>query len=341
MSEPVSIIILNYNGKQFLQKCLNSVLSQSYENFEVILFDNSSDDGSIEFLKSNFKDNRLKVIESITNLGFAGGNNEAVKYTLNDLIVLLNNDTEPEKNWLKYLVEAVKEKNTIASSFVITEGINPKYYESNGSVSYCMYNVMNIFKNIEDEFYPNGCSLIFRKSEIPVPFDSDYFYYSEDLYLGLKARFAGMKIKFIKGSVVHHFGSGARTVNKMRTFYQERNRLLNLYTFFSIWFLIRMLPLIYVVKTARLFQAFFSKRLSYLGMLKAYLWFYFHIPTILKKRKELKKIKKVPEKEVVKYMTSKLLNHESTANKFINRLSYYYSRLAGVKPIEYYQNKEK
>ena len=59
----VSIIILNYNGKHFLQKCLNSVLCQSYENFEIILVDNNSTDGSIEFVKSNFKDNRLKIIE--------------------------------------------------------------------------------------------------------------------------------------------------------------------------------------------------------------------------------------------------------------------------------------
>jgi len=335
----VSVIILNYNGKHFLQKCLNSVLNQSYENFEIIFFDNHSIDGSVEYVKTNIKDPRIKIVESKTNHGFAGGNNEAIKYASHDLIVLLNNDTETDKNWLKYLIEAVKENNAIASSFVITEGINPKYYESNGSVSYCMYNVMNIFENIEEEFYPNGCSLIFRKSEVPVPFDSDYFYYSEDLYLGLKARFSGMKVKFAKDSIVHHFGGGASAANKMRTFYQERNRLLNLYTFFSIWFLVRMFPLIYAVKTARLFQAFFSKRLSYIGMLKAYLWFYFHIPTVLNKRKELKKIKKVPEKEVVKYLTSKLLNHESAVNKFINRLSYYYSLLAGVKPIEYYQNK--
>lgn len=340
MNESVSIIVLNYNGKHFLKKCFDSILNQSYQNFEIIFFDNNSSDGSVEFVKSNFSDSRLKVVESKSNLGFAGGNNEALKYTSNDLIVLLNNDTEVEKNWLKYLVEAVKEKNTIASSFVITEGIKPKYYESNGSVSYCMYNVMNIFENIEDQFYPNGCSLIFRKSEIPVPFDSDYFYYSEDLYLGLKARFMGIKIKFVRDSSVQHFGGGASSANILKTFYQERNRLLNLYTFFSIWFIIRLLPLILLIKTARLFQALFSKRLSFMGLLKSYLWFCFHIPTLLNKRKELNKIKNVSEKEVIRYMTSKLLNHESNANKLINRSSYCYSRLVGIKPIEYYQNKK-
>jgi GT2 family glycosyltransferase len=337
MNEPVSIIIINYNGRQFLQNCFDSVLNQSYTNFEIIFFDNASIDGSIEFVKNNFKDKRIKIVESKTNLGFAGGNNEAVKHAENNLIVLLNNDIEADKDWLLHLVNAVKEKNTVASSYVITEGINPKYYETNGSVSYLMYNVMNIFENIEDEFYPNGCTLIFRKSEISVPFDSDYFYYSEDLSLGLRARFMGMRVKFVKDSVIHHFGGGSSAASSIKTFYRERNRLLNLYIFFSIWFIIRLLPVISVVKTAKLFQALFSKNVSFWGVLKAYLWFYFHIPSLLKKRKEIKKIKKVPEKEVTRYMTSKLLNHENPFSKIINNLSYVYSRLTGIKPIEYYQ----
>lgn len=231
MNEPVSIIILNYNGKKYLKDCLSSVLRQSYSEFEIILFDNNSTDGSESFVRENFSDPRIRIITSNVNLGFAGGNNEALKYTNNDLIVLLNNDTKVENDWLRYLVESVKDKNTIASSFVITEGIDSRYYESNGSVSYLMYNIMNIFENREGEFYPNGCSLIFRKSEIPVPFDIDYFYYSEDLYLGLKARFMGMKVIFVKESVVHHLGGGGYSLSRDKTFYQERNRLLNLFIF--------------------------------------------------------------------------------------------------------------
>ncbi len=198
MNEPVSIIILNFNGKKYLRNCISSVLIQSYKDFEIIFFDNGSSDGSIEFVKSEFTDSRIKIIQSPANIGFAGGNNEAVKQTNNDLVVLLNNDTIADKDWLKNLVDAMLERNTIASSFVETDGINPKYYETNGSVSFGMYNVMNVFDNIEDEFYPNGCSLIFRKSEIPVPFDPDYFYYSEDLYLGLKVRFIGDENKICK-----------------------------------------------------------------------------------------------------------------------------------------------
>ena len=337
MNKAVSIIILNYNGKQFLKDCLASVLGQSYSQFEIIFFDNNSTDSSIYYVKQNFTDQRLKIVESKSNLGFAGGNNEALKHCSNDLIVLLNNDTKVEPDWLLHLAGAVEKRNTVASSFVITKGIPEKYYTSNGSVSYLMYNVMNIFENPEDEFYPNGCSVIFRKSEIGIPFDSDYFYYGEDVYLGLKARFSGMNVKFVKKSIVHHFGGGSGSAGSKKTFYTERNRFLNLYLFFSISFIIRMIPYIAFNHTSKLIISLFSKKYSFIGLLKAYFWFYVNVPTIAKKRNELKKVKKISEKDIIKFITSKIFNNESIIEKFFNSLSYIYSRIFAIKPIEYYQ----
>lgn len=337
MNETVSIIILNYNGRQFLKDCFESVLSQSYQSFEIIFFDNGSADGSVEFVKQVYTDSRIKVIESKVNLGFAGGNNEALKNCSNDLIVLLNNDTKTEKDWLKYLIEAVDERNTIASSFVITQGIPPEYYETNGSVSYLMYNIMNVFENPGDEFYPNGCSLIFRKSETGEPFDSDYFYYGEDVYLGLRARFSGMKVKFVKASVVHHYGGGTSSASEKKTFYRERNRFLNLYQFFSIGFIIKMLPYISFNHITKLIVSIFSKRYSAIGLLKAYFWFYINVPLIAKKRNKLRKSFTVNEKDVIRFMSSKIFNEGSVLTKLINSISYIYSRMVGIKPVEYYR----
>ena len=341
MNEPVSIIILNYNGKRFLDECISAVLNQSYPEFELIFFDNNSTDGSAEYTVSRFNDSRIKIIKSDRNLGFAGGNNEALKHCLNDLVVLLNNDTRPDANWLRYLTETMSGQNTIASSFVITEGIPEKYYSSNGSVSYMMYNVMNIFTDIEETFYPNGCSVIFRKNEIGKPFDGDYFYYGEDVYLGLKARFSGMKIKFVKNSVVEHYGSGSsgqsRAGREKKTFYSERNRFLNLYLFFSIPFLVRMIPYITLNHTVKIILSIFSEKYSFTGLLRAYFWFYLNIPLVARKRNELKIFKIISEKDVISKMSSKIFNDETLLSNAVNKLSYYYSRLVGLKPVEYYR----
>lgn len=337
MKEPVSIIILNYNGKQFLKDCLTAVLGQTYSNFEIIFFDNNSTDGSLEYVKSEFTDSRLKIFCSDRNIGFAGGNNEALKHCSNDLVVLLNNDTVVKDSWLSELVSAMDTRGTIASSFVKTKGIPDKYYKTNGSVSYMMYNVMNIFPDISDEFYPNGCSLIFRKSEIGEPFDSDYFFYGEDVYLGLKARFMGMRVKFIKDSVVEHFGGGAPSADTFRTFCIERNRFLNLYSFFSFWFIVRLMPYVAINHTAKLIYSLFSKRYSTIGLLKAYFWFYVNIPLVMQKRKKLSALKKADEKEIIKYITSKIVNDGSMISSIINSISYIYSRCVGIKPIEYFQ----
>jgi GT2 family glycosyltransferase len=339
VSEKVSIIILNYNGKQYLKDCLNSVLDQSYGELEIILFDNNSTDGSIEFVKEHFSDPRIKLINNKVNSGFAGGNNEALKHCSSDLVVLLNNDTIVEKDWLVNLVLAMEEKNTVASSFVITEGVPKEYYKTNGSVSYLMYNIMNIFPDIMDEFYPNGCSLIFRKSETGTPFDADYFFYGEDTYLGLKARFMGKKIKFVKNSIVHHSGGGTNTTSTFRTFCQERNRLLNLYTFFSLGFIIKILPYIILNTISKLFISVFSVKLSFWGLLKANAWFIVNISKILKKRQEIIAVKKVQQKDIIKYISSKVLNGKSFLPASINTLSYLYSRLVGIKPVEYYLKK--
>ena len=79
----ISVIIVNYNGKKWLEKCLNSIFDQTYRDYEVILVDNNSSDDSIDFVNNRYgNESNLKVIKSDKNLGFAGGNNLWIKYEL-------------------------------------------------------------------------------------------------------------------------------------------------------------------------------------------------------------------------------------------------------------------
>jgi hypothetical protein len=87
----VSVIIVNYNGKKWLKKCFDSLIHQTYKEFEIIFVDNNSSDDSIEFLEKNYQDSRIRVIESGANLGFSGGNNLGIKESRGEYILLLNN----------------------------------------------------------------------------------------------------------------------------------------------------------------------------------------------------------------------------------------------------------
>ncbi len=107
----VSVLLVNYNGKKLLKECLDSVFNQSYpqDSFEVLLLDNDSEDDSVIFVKKNFPN--VLVIEAPSNLGFAGGNNEALKHAKGECIVLLNTDVRVDKEWLSQLVAAAKPQN--------------------------------------------------------------------------------------------------------------------------------------------------------------------------------------------------------------------------------------
>jgi len=98
----VSVIVVNYNGKLFLKKCISSLSSQSYPDIEIIFVDNGSSDGSTEYVRKEFPS--VKIIESKKNLGFAKGNNIGIQEARGEFIATLNNDTEVTSQWLEELV---------------------------------------------------------------------------------------------------------------------------------------------------------------------------------------------------------------------------------------------
>ena len=111
----VCVAVLNYNGLQWLQGCLDSLAKTAYPNFEVLIADNGSTDGSQEFIKSRYPSMKLMAFDE--NLGFTGGYNRMFAYSDADYFVLLNNDTVvPEPNWINLLVAKMEEDPSIAAA---------------------------------------------------------------------------------------------------------------------------------------------------------------------------------------------------------------------------------
>jgi GT2 family glycosyltransferase len=331
----ISIIIVNYNGKHFLKKCLDAVLAQCDQTTEVIVVDNASKDGSAEYIKTSFA--AVRLVENAINRGFAGGNNDGVRAARGSLIILLNNDTVVHPGWLEGLRAEMNDLRVVsASSLIKTEGIPEKYYEKNGSVNFLGHNIMRVFDEPSDIFYAGGASMIFRKELIGLPFDDDYFVYGEDVYLGLRSRFMGYQVKHTNASVLDHFGSGTakKEQSEFLTFYQERNRILNTVLFFSGTTLIKVLPFLLVNTVGKTAAAIAGLKYSLLGLLKAYFWIISNIPAIRRKRRGLQKEKIVPDSEVIRYMTGKLTNGESTIGRAVNAIAILYCRIVRLTVIE-------
>ena len=331
----ISIIIVNLNGKHFLAECLTSVFKQTYSPFEIIIVDNASVDGSVDFLLANFP--QVKIVALKKNEGFAGGNNRGIEHAAGDLIVLLNNDTKVQAGWLVGLANAVSADNVaVASSLIITEGIPQKYYEYNGSINFLGHNIMRVFRTPEDIFFAGGASLIFKKNILGVPFDDDYFAYAEDVYVSMRARFLGYNVVHTNDSVVQHFGGGTtkKSNNNFILFLQERNRLLNSVLFFSVSTVVKLIPFFIINLAMKIVVSIFSKRYSVRAILKAHLWFVTHVNDIRKKRFVIRSEQRVNEKEIIAVMSGKLFNGENIFEKIINTCSLVYCRIVRLNTIE-------
>lgn len=321
------------------------MLNQSYDDFEIIFVDNNSTDGSCRFIEDNFNNEKIRLIKSDKNTGFAGGNNSGYKHCKGDYVVLLNNDTTVEKDWLKNLIECIEsdEKAEMAQSLVLTRGIPSEYYEKNGTVNLLGHNIMRVFEIDKygrgEIFQANGCSLIIRKSladKFGGLFPDEYFAYAEDTYLSFKVKFYGGKILHTSASVVNHFGGGASedADRSSMYFYQERNRLMNFLIFFSGKFIIKYIPVLFLNFFLKTVASVFSGKYSFAKLVKAYLWLLINYNFILKKRKESVKMKKVNDDNVLKYISCKIFNGDSMIENLINYLMFIYCKVTAIHALE-------
>lgn len=318
---------------------------QSYRDFEIIFVDNNSDDGSIEFIKDNYDPVSIKIIESKKNLGFAGGNNLGYDNCEGEYIVLLNNDTVADKDWLKNLIACITSDKKIgmAQSLVLTEGIPMKYYKKNGTVNLLGHNIMEIFEIGEDGtgeiFLAGGCSLIIKKSladELNGLFLNEYFAYSEDTFLCFKVKFRAMKIYHTSKSIVHHKGGGTFKNKKASFlfFYQERNRLLNFLLFFSKGFRIKYISYLIFNFFMKLTASVVSPKYSAVQLIKVYWWLLTNQRWIRDNRAGLNKIKLTDDNYVLSYISGKIFNGDNIFEKIVNSISILYCRLTGIKIME-------
>ncbi len=314
----VSIIILNYKQKELTVNCLKSVLSQDYKDFEIILVDNASQDGSVELFKKEFgPDKKIKIVESKENTGYTGGNNLGYKYANGKYVAVLNNDTIVDKKWLVELIAGLESGENVAMSTSVVinvpslDNLSPykKQVEQRKMWTTTLLEypaVLDKKERFAKTFAVHGGSFIFKRKIVKNLFDPDYFIYAEETKLSWLTRIRGFEIVQCRNSIFYHLTNVVKKssgkINKHFTFLGERNRILNYFTFYSPQNIIRALPLLII--NVIILNIFEIRKLPY--RFKSYFWVLFHPGFLSKKRKEVQRQRKVKDKEIIKYMSHKL-----------------------------------
>ena len=237
----VAIVILNWNGKHYLQQFLPSVLSTDYPNYKVIVADNGSTDDSVRFLKTTYP--HIELIELVKNFGFAKGYNEALKKITADYYVLLNSDVETTPGWLTPMIDLLEEnKDYAACQPKILMEKNKALFEYAGAAGgwldaygypFARGRVFDIceedkgqYNDIAEVFWASGSSLVIR-SEVfhqMKGFDEYFFAHQEEIDLCWRMQLSGYKIFCCPQAVVYHIGGGTLPRgNSKKTFLNFRN----------------------------------------------------------------------------------------------------------------------
>jgi GT2 family glycosyltransferase len=258
----VSVIISDYNGIEYLASCVGSVLNTDYPNFEVILVDNASTDGSLDVARKLFSsDPRVKIICNKENLGFTGGNNVGVEYANGKYLLFLNVDTKVDPAWLKELVKVMEENSRIGiAQCKILLMDNPKildnaghYIDSFGLTYWIGY--LEEDKGQYDHGYEMfgacGAALairttLFRKLG---GFDPDFFIFFDESDLCWRVWLTGYKVVFIPNAIVYHKGgfsykSKGYVAKKTfpTSFLYVRNRLSSMIKNYELMNLLKFVP---------------------------------------------------------------------------------------------------
>jgi Predicted glycosyltransferases len=314
----VIIIILNWNGKENTINCLEALKLTTYPNYEIIVVDNGSTDGSIKYFKDHYPE--IKLVENKENLGFAEGNNVAIREVLarkeTKYIALLNNDTIVEPDWLEKLVNALEhDKNIGSCQPKILSLSNPDtidavgiYVSKDGAAYQEGHNEKDLgqYGKTTEVFGVCAGAALYRVkmlNQIGI-FDKDFFAYYEDVDLAIRSRLFGWKSICVPQAVIYHIHSATLgNDSPFKKYLLERN---------SYYYVFKSLPRKVIVRfliwKARLifftlFDLTRNKKFNLIkSMIKGNLAALENLPMIISKRSELQNKKTIAEKDFMMWL---------------------------------------
>jgi GT2 family glycosyltransferase len=241
-----SAIVLNYNGRGFVEESVQSLLAQDLPGLEVIVVDNGSTDGSADDVERTFA-GRVRVLRSPRNLGFGAGNNLGIREARGRHLILLNNDAVAAPSFARELVAAAEADDTVGmvaarvleyarrnvidtvGHLLYPDGLNRgrgRLEEDRGQYDAC-----------RTTLFPSGAAALYTRrmlDDIGL-FDETFFLYGDDAELGLRGRLARWGCALAPRAIAyHHYSRSAGAYSRLKAFYVERNRVLVLFRLFPV-----------------------------------------------------------------------------------------------------------
>ncbi len=313
MNNFVSIIIVNYNGKKWLNDCLTSVFNQNYKNIEVILVDNHSSDDSVNYVKNNFL--KVMVVRNKKNNGFAKGNNIGLKYAKGDYILLLNTDTILKKNTISNLLKAFNEIPNLGCVQPKMILFDKKHLDACGSFwtnttmlyhyGYGKNKNLRMYNKPFPVFSVKGACMLIKREVINKIglFDNDFWCYYEETDFCHRAWISGYECWYYPKAEMYHAGGGTSVVfnNSLIQFHNFKNKLMSMIKNFELKALIRIL-IVHLLVELMVFS-YYLLRLKFslsLSIIRGFYWNIRNIRKTIHKRKLVQKNRKVSYNEIFK-----------------------------------------
>lgn len=217
---------------KYLESCITSLEDQTYRNFEIIMVDNASSDGSVEYIEKNFP--KVHVIKNKSNVGFAEGNNIGIQKSTGDIIALFNPDAKAERNWLSMLVSLLQSSDKIAA-------VSGKMYymgdQYGKDAVFCTWPKIDQYSAIAYNFhdhepmskvdYLTGGAMVIKRDVIDkIGFlDADYFLYFEETDWCARMIRAGYDLIYTPDAIVWHLVSATISESDKKIYFMERSRI--------------------------------------------------------------------------------------------------------------------
>jgi GT2 family glycosyltransferase len=321
----VSVIVVNWNGAEFLEDCLSSLERQTWKDREFILVDNGSTDGSAGLIRK--WTGRIPGAQAIylsRNAGFCKANNLAFARAQGEWIALLNNDAVAEPDWIEELVRHGDPARRIGMLggkilFADSKGIIDKaghliYWDGQNRGRGTMEGDAGQFDREEEILWPDACAALYHRQLFVETggFDEAFFAFGDDADLGMRARLLGWTARYVPTAVVHHRHSAtAGAYSPLKVMLVERNRLLLAIKNFPLplllsnpfWSARRFAWHAYAGLTGQGAAGRFVSAQGWIRLPFIFLWAYASaariLPGALKKRAKIQKTKRLSDKEVL------------------------------------------